>query len=399
MGQRRILVLTSTFPRWPKDREPPFVFELCRRLTRYFDIHVVAPHCRGARRDEVLENIKVTRFRYLVSKWESLAYQGGIPTKLRQNPVTILLIPFFVLAQLLLVARLLRQQNFDVIHAHWIIPQGVVAIAAAALARKPLPVICTSHGADLYALRGRFFRKLNEWVLDRAATVTVVSTAMEKALIPLGVDPGKVAVIPMGTDLHDTFRPPSKPTRTAATILFVGRLVEKKGLRYLVEALPLVLRSCPDIELVIAGTGPDESTVRSIAEDLGVSDRIKFLGARSHRQLSGLYQTATIAVFPFVVAENGDQEGFGLVVVEALGCECPVVASDLPAIHDIVRDGCTGLFAQAANPRSIAQVVISLLDDPQLREKLGRQGRKHVLECYDWKSVSKRYADAIARLA
>ena len=158
----RILVLTSTFPRWHGDREPPFVFELCHRLAQAHDVLVLAPHCRGAAIEErMAAHLTVRRFRYAPERFESLAYEGGILEKLRRGRWRFLLVPIFVLGQLLAAVRAVRRECPDVIHAHWIVPQGVIGVLAAWASPKRRPaVLCTSHGADLFALRGPLTRFL-----------------------------------------------------------------------------------------------------------------------------------------------------------------------------------------------------------------------------------------------
>ena len=157
-----ILVLTSTFPRWKGDVEPPFVHELARRLTDSFDVHVLAPHAPGSKRREILDGVHVHRFRYAPSVLERLAYQGGILANLKKSPLLFGLVPFFLAAQLLAAIHLLMRQPIQVIHAHWIFPQGMVALLARALSRSKAKVLCTSHGGDLYGLKGAVFSRVNE---------------------------------------------------------------------------------------------------------------------------------------------------------------------------------------------------------------------------------------------
>ncbi|MCB1809189.1 MAG: glycosyltransferase, partial [Candidatus Competibacteraceae bacterium] len=150
----RLLVLTSTFPRWLDDSEPPFVFELSRRLTGSFDVTVLAPRAPGSQRKESMAGLHVIRFPYFIPRWENLAaHGGGILNRLKANKLNYLLIPFFIAGQIWALTQLLRRESFDIIHAHWIIPQGLVAILGHYLASQNIPIVCTSHGGDLYALR------------------------------------------------------------------------------------------------------------------------------------------------------------------------------------------------------------------------------------------------------
>ncbi len=159
----RVLVLTSTFPRWQNDPEPAFVYELSRRLTGKYKVTVLAPRSPGAKDQETMSGMRIKRFGYFFRPLENLAtHSGGIMGRLRTNFLNYLLIPLFFLGQVWALARLLSSERFDFIHAHWIIPQGLMAVMALALTRKQIPLICTSHGGDMYALQGEIFRWLKQ---------------------------------------------------------------------------------------------------------------------------------------------------------------------------------------------------------------------------------------------
>jgi glycosyltransferase involved in cell wall biosynthesis len=331
----RLLVLTSTFPRWPGDPEPGFVHELAKRLTPLFEVRVVCPHARGAAVRETLEGVEVVRYRYAPSRLETLVNDGGIVNNLKRQPWKWLLVPFFLLGLFWRAWREMHRSRPDVIHAHWLLPQGLVAALLGRLDRRNPPFLVTSHGADLFALRARPLTALKRFVARRATALTAVSQAMIDELARIGVSPHEVSVQPMGVDLTQRFTPAPDPPRSREEILFVGRLVEKKGLRYLLAALPAILARHPSASLTVVGFGPEEDERRAQAAALGIAHQVHFLGPLSQAELPPLYRRAAVFVAPFVRAESGDQEGLGLVLVEALGCGCPVVAGDLAAVADL----------------------------------------------------------------
>jgi len=390
--QPKILVLTTTFPRWRGDTDPPFVFELCRRLAKDFDITVLAPHFPGSPSEESMDGLRVVRFRYFFVPWEKLAYGsgGGILARIRINPFWGLLIPFLVAGQMLATIRLLRRERFDLIHAHWLVPQAWTAIIARALSGRDIPLLATAHGGDLYGLRGRLMDWLRRFVLQKTAAVTVVSRAMAEDLLRAGAPREKVRVIPMGTDLSDMFCP-GDVERDPRQVLFVGRLVEKKGCRYLIEAWPEVIAREAGARLLIVGDGPERGGLERRAVELKTGDSVKFLGALPQASLPDLYRSSAVVVFPSVVGRGGDREGLGLVPVEALGCECAVVVSDLPAMRDIVQDGKTGLVVRQKSPEELAATILRLLADRSLARKLGKIGRQNVLGRFDWQSIVNQY--------
>jgi len=395
-----VLVLTSTFPRWENDTEPAFIFELSRRLAASFDVTVLSPRTPGSKRQENMAGLRVIRFPYFFQRWEKLAmHGGGILNKLKSNPLYYLMIPLFLLGKLRAVVDLLRSERFDLIHAHWIIPQGFIAALSLLITRQKIPLLCTSHGGDLFALKGKVLQRLKRWVMDKSAALTVVSKAMKKTVVDMSVDPAKVEVIPMGVDLQGLFTPDPSVPRKTDELLFVGRLVEKKGVDFLLEAMPPVLKKHPTVRLILAGSGPMEQELRQQAQRLQISDRVDFLGMVAQTQLPALYQRVTLAIFPFVVAKSGDQEGFGLVQVEAMGCECPVIAGDLPAIHDIITHEENGLIFPSGNVQALADAIIKLLDDPELCARLAGEGRKSVVQKFDWEIIAGKYAGLFKKLS
>lgn len=382
---KRILVLTSTFPRWKDDDDPPFVFELCKRLRAHYKVHVLAPHCPGSKTEEYLSGIYIKRFRYFFKPWERLAYQGGILSKLKHHPWQYGLLPFFFIGELFALIRLLKKYKFHLIHAHWLIPQGLVASLAHLFIKSAPPLICTSHGSDLFALQGNINKIIKRYIVSNSAAVTVVSNAMRKEVIKLKVGHKKIYVAPMGVDLYNRFIPP-ETRHNKGSLLFVGRLIEKKGLRYLIEALPLILKRHPKVFLCIAGDGPEKNNLKSRCADLEISDHVHFLGAVKNDLLPKLYQESDVVVFPSVISE-----GFGLVLVEALGCQCAVVVTDIPAFQDIIADGKTGLVVPQKKIQQLAEKIILLLNDDKLRSSLGKEGRRFVLKHYDWSITEKKY--------
>jgi len=388
--RKNLLVLTSTFPRWKGDAEPPFVFELCRRLAGDFNIHVLAPHAAGAALREVMDGLHVRRFRYFFTGRQNLAYRGGILSNLKARRARYTLIPFFLLAQLSATLRLLHTRRFHCIHAHWLIPQGVAAVIAARRAATVPPILATSHGGDLYGLSGGIFEKMQRAVVARSAAVTVVSRSMAADLKRLKVPGADIRVIPMGVDLQRRFAPAERGNG-GANLLYAGRLVEKKGVRYLIDALPIVAKAHPRVSLVIAGDGQERPSLQKRVAEKGLENRVAFVGAVNNESLIEHYRRSDVVVFPSVVASGGDREGFGLVLVEALGCECATVVTDLPAMADIVTDGETGLVVPQKNAERLAESVIRLLSDPPLRARLGRSGRRHVVDRFDWSIVTAQY--------
>jgi glycosyltransferase involved in cell wall biosynthesis len=386
--KKRLLVLTSMFPRWQDDAEPGFVFELCRRLTVRFDVRVLAPHAPGAALVETMDGVDVVRYRYAPRWLETLAYGGGIIPKLRKQPWKWFLVPLMLSTQYLSICRELRHWRPDVVHAHWIIPQGVLA-ALFIRKRKPIALVITSHGTDLFAFNSALMRRIKRYALNRSAVVTVVSEAMREAAVGIGVDADKIQVAPMGVDLQSRFTPDGHIERSASELLFVGRLAPSKGLNVLLDAMPGILTSRPDASLTIAGFGPEEAALRAQAKRLNIIDHVTFIGPLPQSALPDLYRHAAAFVAPYVRTASGEQEGFGLTIVEAIGCGCPVVATEMPGLRGILGD--TANLVEPGNAKALADAILGILGASEFAASASTGMRERVAEQADWSTVAARY--------
>jgi len=389
-----ILVLTSTYPRWEGDTEPAFIHSLCKQLTGRYKVILLAPHYPGAKLREKIDGIEVYRFFYSLPAMEHLAYNGGIIQNLKNNRLKYLLVPFFIASQYIKIVTLCRKYRISLIHAHWLIPQGLSAVLSRHLIQDHTRILCTSHGGDLYSLQGGLLSAIKRYVLRQADHVTVVSEAMKTRVLKMNSSPAKVTVQSMGVDLTNRFIPDDKATKST-DLIFVGRLVEKKGVSTLIRAMHHLSPDFPELQLTIIGDGPERPALEKQARASGIYHQIDFLGAVPNERLPDYYRSARIAVVPSIVTADGDQEGLGLVAVESMGCGCATVVSNLPALEDVVKDSETGLMFESGNAADLTDKIRRLLVDESLRLRLARKGREYVASNFDWDEVGQNYIEII----
>lgn len=365
---------------------------LNRHLAEQFEVHVVCPHAPGAMEEEVLDGIQVHRFRYAPGNCETLVQDGGILNNLKHRRWKWLLVPFFLAALAIKTWWLIRQLRPACIHAHWIIPQGLALTTALAFMRSPPPFMLTSHGGDLYGLRGRVFRALKSAVARRADLVTVVSSPMAEEVRRLGVRPERVHVISMGADFGGSAVPIAEASRQTGEMLFVGRLVEKKGLRFLIEALPAIVARMPEAHLYIAGFGPEESSLRGQVDQLALQEHVTFLGGVAHAELPALYRRASICIAPFVEASTGDQEGLPLVVLEAIANGCPIVVGDLAVLDDILTPGEADFRVDPRLPEMLADRVLSVMENGEAAVARTRVIRERLIVRHGWEYIAAEHS-------
>jgi glycosyltransferase involved in cell wall biosynthesis len=212
-----------------------------------------------------------------------------------------------------------------------------------------------------------------------------------------GVSERKVVVRSMGVDTANlfTFEVSKKPS----SIVFVGRMVEKKGLHTLLGAAKILQDEGADFSLDIIGGGESLAMYQGQAMRCGLQSNVKFLGSLDSHKVAEHLKCSAIAVFPFCVDKNGDQEGLGLTMVEAMASGCSVIASDLPAIKDVIQDGINGLVVESQNPRLLADKIKYLIANDAMRERLALSGRKTAEDKFDWVVVGQDYSSMFSALA
>ena len=387
MPRPRLAVLSSTFPRDESDATPGFVFELCARLSRHFEVTVIAPNCAGARSGD-WNGIRVLRYRYAPRSLEQLTEEGGMLASIRSARWRVLLVPLLLLGQWWALWR--SRAQFDLVHAHWLFPQGLIAV----LACGRRPVVCTSHGADVLALHGRFWDQVRIWVARRSRLLTAVGAPLQHALREIaGNTP--VHCLPMGVDIRSRFLPAEHPEITPGQLLFVGRLVPKKGVDVLLRALAVLAGERPGLQLSIVGEGPEWGRLHQLATQLGVRDRVLFLGALPNHRLPEHYRRADIVVLPFRTAADGESEGLGLTLVEALACGCRVVSSEVEAQRTALGEMEGWWRVPPAQPTLLAASIALALTSPG-DPRILRAIREPALQAFDWESVGQAYARVLS---
>ena len=177
----KLLVTASTFPRWAGDTEPRFVLDLCVALKKYFDITVLVPAAPGAKDREILEGVNVIRYHYFpIHKLETLCYPGAIVPRIKQKKIRVILVPFLFIGLWYKLMRISKQ--YDYVHAHWLIPQGIVQ------SFFHTPYLVTGHGGDVASLNKGIIKKLKSRCLKNAKKITVVSKALEEKVKKLAPD-------------------------------------------------------------------------------------------------------------------------------------------------------------------------------------------------------------------
>jgi teichuronic acid biosynthesis glycosyltransferase TuaC len=377
-GRIRVLTFTTLYPSASQPSHGVFVENRLRHLvgTGQVEARVVAP---------------VPWFPWRASIFGRYAIQAGTPREESRNGIQIDHPRFFLLPKLGMsitpatlfaatlphVRRLLALFEFDLIDAHYFYPDGVAAVMLGRSVNKP--VVITARGTDINLIPSYTIpRRQIQFAAKHAAGIVAVSQALKDAMLPLGIGDDKVTVLRNGVDL-DVFKPASREIARKAlslngrTLLSVGHLIERKGHEITIAALPRL----ENYTLLIAGEGPERSRLEALATRLAVADRVKFLGHIAHENLRQFYLAADALVL------TSSREGWPNVLLEAMACGTPVVASAIWGNPEVVSSPEAGVLMQSRTPEGVAEAVESLFACLP-----SRNATRTFAERYSWDATS-----------
>lgn len=403
----RIAVLAHSFPRFRGDTHGTFVKSLCESLAVLgHEIFMLVPFDPELREDPKTA-LHIHSFRYIKpDHWHQLGYSRTLKRDVAMRTFAWVQSPLYFLFARRALLRLVRQQKIDYIHAHWHLPNGWIAWQVHKKTGVPFGV--TLHGSDVFmAERNPLFSAMARGALHAAAHVTSCSADLQQRLLQIGGGPEeKVLLVPNGTELDPDAAavadggllarlPVGKEEPVVAA---VGRMVDKKGFRYLLDAIPQVLAAYPKARFILGGDGDLLPELEAQAQRLGLGDRLLFPGLLAHPEVLELVARADVFVMPSVRDASGNVDGLPIVVLEAMAAGTPVVASDLAGMPLAVDHEKTGLLVPEKDPAALATALGALLADPARARRMGQASRAKVVDELNWDAVAKRH-DALYRLA
>ncbi len=327
----------------------------------------------------------VHRFRYFFKPWETLTHEEMAVDRLGRSPLYRLLSVLYLLAGSLAVWRLCRRHRYDIIHVHWPLPHALFGWLAKKACRAKL--VTTFYGAEIRWAKHSplaFMKKFIAWAAQISDRVIAISTYTRDELKSLVAVPIEVVPYTIGFSGRQQKRISERDEKRM--ILTVGRLVERKGIRYLIEAMGH-LPGDLGAELVVVGAGPLRESLEEYCKNIGGKDRVRFVGRVSEKELTDLYQRADVYVQPAIFDSRGDTEMLGVVLLEAMYYRVPVVASAVGGITDVVEDEVTGLLVPPQDPWSIAQAIERILRDARLKGKLTTNAHRLLLHNFSWDNI------------
>ena len=289
--------------------------------------------------------------------------------------------------------RIVKQERIDHVHCGRCLPEGVAALMLKW--RTGVPYTCYVHGEDVEtALTSRELTWLTRRVMKHADKIICNSENSLRILEEKwDLDPGKFVVMTPGVDIDHFCPDPGTPIPESwqgrLNLLTVGRLQRRKGQDMMIRALPALAEQFPEINYAIIGGGEDRSLLEKLAKELGVANRVQFLGEVNDDQMIAYYRHCDLFALPNRRVGN-DDEGFGMVLLEAQACGRPVLAGDSGGTRETFEDGKTGFLADCTSPETIVSAIVPALGDRDKLDEMGRAGRKHVESRFGWETLAKK---------
>jgi glycosyltransferase involved in cell wall biosynthesis len=360
---------------------------------------VLTPHAAGLAGAWEEGGVGVATFRYAPERFEVLGYGRTLEADERVKGRAALATPLYALALGRAVRRHLSRRRYDLVHAHWIVPNGVIA-AGVCGGRRGVPLAIGLHGSDVFLAEKPGVRSLARRALARARLLTGCSPELVDRVRALGFPAERSRVIPYGVDVAAFSPAPERRAiwrarlgipADAPLLLGVGRMATKKGFQVLLEALPELLAARPEAHVVLAGGG--DLLDRFAAVAAGWPGRVHLPGAVLRDTLPDLYRAADLFVLPAVHDAKGNVDGLPNVILEAMASGLPVVASGISGIPLAVEDGRTGLLIPEKDPQALGAALLRLLADREQARAMGERGRRKAVAELTWDAVAARYRE------
>lgn len=399
MNRHVVVMIATSYPRFPGDGVGSFMEPIATSVAaRGHEVHLVAPWHPAIRRAKVENGVHFHFFKYaLTPAMNVFGYAQGLRADTDLKLAAWCATPAALASGWFKAMRVAQKKQATVVHAHWVIPGGVIGALSAGSRR----LVVSLHGSDVFvAERHDLLRQAARRVFARAAKVTACSDDLRTRAIAIGARPGDIETVPYGVDSRRFV--PSADARgrvrrdlglgTRPLVFTAGRLVSKKGFDVLIDATAQLRASVPDIAVVIAGEGDLYAELQARAAALGGA--VVLLGNRSQDDIAALCAAADVIAVPSVHDRAGNVDGLPNFALEALASATPVVATRVGGLPQAIRHAESGLLVAERDSTALAEALLTLLRDRPRAEALGAAARASVERDFGWGRTAERFEEA-----
>ena len=386
----KIGVITSVYPEFKGDPHGIFVHRLMMEIvSQGHEVFILAPFSDG-KTDYVLDGVKVEKYNYFYpKKFQRLCGRSGMIDNVKEGIFVKIQFITFIIFNAYSSCKKLNQM--DVIHVQWPIPNGLGALLLKMLYK--IPYINTIHGEEVYLSKKYHTTPILKLLVNNSYKTLTNSSGTLKVCLESGLKKDKLEILPFGVDTN-IFRPYNGlKDETVIQILSIGYLIERKGFQYLIKSIKEVLKIQDNVKLKIVGTGPLENQIKNQIKELKLERDVEIMGNVSDEELLNLYNSSDIFVLSSIVDSQGNTEGLGVVLLEAMACKLPVIASNIGGIPDIVHDNVNGILVPQKNVLELSKAINELINNEEFRKSMALNGYEMVKGHFSWEQIAKDYIE------
>ncbi|MCO5234609.1 MAG: glycosyltransferase family 4 protein [Chitinophagales bacterium] len=394
----RISVLASSYPRFNGDGTAPFVKSICEEFEKLGNIiEVVAPYDPLVD-DKFTQKINIHRFRYaILGKWHILGHANSLIGDGKLKKGVYFLLPLFLIASFIKLLEIAKKQRAQIIHAHWVLPNGLPALFVSKILRIPLAI--TLHGSDIYlANKNWMFRKTAKFILINSSFVSACSPELMKIAVSIGCTKN-IKLIPWGADPQKFHKVMTNNNdfgyqnleRGGGILVALGRLVYKKGFSNLILAVSKLISHQSNLTLFIGGEGELKNELQAMVNNLHLKKNVIFVGKVDWNKVAEFLSGGDIFIQPSIIDKFGNMDGLPTVILEAMACSLPIIATNIGGTSLVVKNEYNGLLVQPGDVDALSNAILSLLNDHAKLKEMGLNSRKLVEDTYNWTCVAKEF--------
>ncbi len=411
-----ILILTTTFPKSEDDfQTPKFVLDLGLSFQKLdYEVCVLTPNFPNGKKKETIFKLNVKRFNYFFPrKKQDLCIKGGVLTNLEKNKFNYLKVPFLSLCLLFNTLFYILKKRDTIINSHWAVPSGLVGAIMNKLFRTTH--ISTLHAAGVYSLKKLpLSRFIASFIMKGSSRIYPVSSEVKNVFLSILKNDkrimeaeNKMKILPMGVWIKKMLlqreniieiRKRNYINDDTFLILYIGRLVEKKGVEFLIEAIKNLVEDInvkiKAVKVYICGGGPKKDKLVEFVNNLGLNKIIEFKGIITDNKKIEYINMADIVVVPSIITKTGDTEGLPVVILESMAAAKPVIASNVGGIKDVVQDGENGFLVMQQKPSEIHDAILKIFQNPEKANEMSRKAFE-TIQNYDWSVIAEEYLSFI----
>jgi len=401
----RVCIVSHSYPRFAGDWRSNFIESLASAYARNgAEVTVFTAFTPQWNRPSIgADGVRLVTFKYApFASWHTIGYGHSMIGDLQMHPVDVLLTPFMLCMGAIRLAALLRAEEFDLIHAHWAVPNTFIALLGRLLAGSRAKIFTSFPGSDVAVITrlgwlGRMLLK----IIARSDYLSCDGPDLGEDLAQAGLDPMRVDYVIYGVDekaIHysederSALRQNLKIQEDELALLMIGRFVAKKGFSTGFEALKYITEGARNIKMIVVGDGPLKGEYDSILAQDATTGYVQFVGTIPTQELYRYYSACDIFLMP---SRRLPSHGLNVVVPEAMACRRAIVASNVGGNRLVIFHGVNGYLHDEGSSQQLAEFVLKLAGDASLRQRMGQESLRLVRERFNWDAIALYY---LARL-